>query len=530
MPKHIAQSALEDKKIASKKKNEESVITTPLQLIKSKIFFFLERPTTRVPIAYHILNLFIIIGSIIISVISTIEYYETEPNFQLVIFWYELLLLVWFSTEYVLRVITCDALKAFNGFFGRLRFMRSFYMMVDAFVIVTTIVTTVLQLKTTYFTVLRTTRFLQVFRILRLDRQKGDLGMMYRVVYTHRKELITCYFVGFIILFGGAYIVFILEKENPASLIDNMANGLYWAVITVTSVGYGDISPSTMAGKMTTGVFALVGCAFFALPSGILGSGFALQVAKQKNKKKFLKIKNPAAIVIQTVWRNYSVSKKKTHLTSTWDLMIPQITGTVKWPGYYVLLPGVKAVCNAKNFDAFNIGLDSEGTPQKRRRTSLKRREHSINESDGTSSEQEQLMMSAVPTIPKGKVNMDRFPRYKAAIRFMLRVKYWTCIRSFKTQRYPYVNLQEIMEKNAQCHIETISYLKNMHDQMQSLRDELHNVKMQIRLGQDLHSDTQSEDNIIDVDVEVLPKKKKYKKQNKDDGSDGSIEEIEVKL
>ena len=497
MPKKIAQSVKDDKKQYIQGIREVSEANTPYQLFKRNVFFFLERPQTKIPIAYHVLNLTVIVGSIALSVISTIDTYETSPSFQTVIFTYEMMLLVWFSIEYILRVWSCSALRRYESCMGRFRFVKSFYMCVDAFVIVTTIITTVLQLKTSYFTVLRTTRFLQVFRILRLDRQKGDLGMMYRVVYTHRKELITCYFVGFIILFGGAYIVYIIEKSDTSSTIDNMANGLYWAIITVTSVGYGDFSPSTMAGKLMTGLFALIGCAFFALPSGILGSGFALQVAKQKNKKRFLKIKNPAAIVIQTVWRNYAVNKNRFNLPGTWNYLIPQLTGQVQWPGYYVLLPGVRAVCNAKNFDAFDIDID-EGERQFQR-VSFKRKLSTRRKSSivGSDSDQE-LMIKAVPTVPKGhakkKIAMDRFPRYKAAIRFVLRVKFWTCIRVFKTQRYPYVNLQEVMEKNAQCHMETISYLKMMHLEMKSLQRELKHVKSKIDNKDDNNPNTPVDD------------------------------------
>ena len=70
--------------------------------------------------------------------------------------------------------------------------------------------------------------------------------------------------------------------------IDDMVNGLYWAVITVTSVGYGDLLPTTWGGRACTGMLAMIGCAFFALPVGILGSGFALQVEQERQDKRYV--------------------------------------------------------------------------------------------------------------------------------------------------------------------------------------------------------------------------------------------------
>ena len=67
--------------------------------------------------------------------------------------------------------------------------------------------------------------------------------------------------------------------------------------------------------------------------------------------------------------------------------------------------------------------------------------------------------------------------QYKAAIRFILRVKYWKCIKSFKNIRYPFVNVQDIMEKNAICHTETLSHLKDIQDNLTEFRIELQEMR-----------------------------------------------------
>ena len=482
----------------------EDDIRTPYEQLQYSAFCFLERPSTKVAIIYHITNLVFIFGSIVISVLSTIESYENSKSFQVFIFWYEIGLLCWFCCEYLIRAWSCSVLKRYRGWGGRFRFVRTFYMCIDVFIIMSTTTTAVLQVKTSYFTLLRTTRFLQVFRILRLDRQKGDLGMMFNVVYKHRKELITCYFVGFIILFGGAYIVYIIEKASTEASINNMANGLYWALITVTSVGYGDISPVTWAGKIMSGIFALVGCAFFALPAGILGSGFALQVAKQRSRKKFFKIRNPAAILIQTAWRNHAVKRYKHTYQGTWNYLVPQITGTVQWPGYYSCLPGINAICNAKSFDAFDVPFAEESKPTNNvsslKKISWSRRSASSYTyelpeqipmtsrgrawSHFANAETTQRISFATRRVHSLKKKLTKIPtekqqaRYKSAIRFILRIKFWTCIKNFKNKRYPFVEMQDIREKNSHWHFKTVSFLRDMQSTTVKLRHELRDMKL----------------------------------------------------
>ena len=470
---------------------------------RKKVFYFLERPDNKFAICYHLLNLVLIVGSIITSILSTIQSYEDNEVLKNLILYYELSLLSWFTVEYFLRVWSCSFLGKYQGMFGRLRFMRTLYMMVDAFVIVSTLTTAILSVKTAYFTILRITRFLQIFRILRLDRQRGDIRTMGKVVYKHRKELVTCYFVGFIILFGGTYLIYIIEKVSAkSSTIDNMANGLYWAMITVTSVGYGDISPETWAGKLLTGVFALVGCAFFALPAGILGSGFALQVAKQKKQKRYIKVRNPAAVVLQTFWRNYSVMPKKYQVQATWHYLFPQILGRTVRPECQEYLPGVQNIFKPEIFAGLKMeGANAEeshkfkGFFKKRSKNkqpttangSLTSTIESLRHQNHIGDEGRRISAGRIrklSSMSKKKTSQGEFAlcsminkQYKNAIRFVLKVKLFNSIKTFKNVRYPFVNVQDIMEKNALCHTETLSYLKHIQESLKEFRQEIKEIR-----------------------------------------------------
>ncbi|KTF83758.1 hypothetical protein cypCar_00027255, partial [Cyprinus carpio] len=89
--------------------------------------------------------------------------------------------------------------------------------------------------------------------------------------------------------------------------------------ITLTTIGYGDKYPITWNGRLLAATFTLIGVSFFALPAGILGSGFALKVQEQHRQKHFEKRRNPAAGLIQAAWRFYATNLNRTDLYSTWD-------------------------------------------------------------------------------------------------------------------------------------------------------------------------------------------------------------------
>jgi len=501
----------EQKKIEDGKELENAIQRTRYEKFQHQTFIFLEQPSNRWAVAYHILNLCFILVSIIVSVLSTIDTFENDPTFHSFTFVFEIGLLVWFTLEYIFRAWSCSVLKRYRGWRGRLKFLKNFYMCVDAFIITSTTITSLLQVDRSYFTILRATRFLQVFRILRVDRQKGDLGMMLRIVIIHRRELITCYFAGFIILFGGAYIVYMLENQAEGAMITDMLKGIYWGLITVTSVGYGDLSPVTWSGKFVTGLYGLIGCAFFGLPAGILGSGFAIQQAKQKSQQNLLKIRNPAALLIQNLWRTYATNRNQTRFHATWDNLLPLITGNVQWPGYYSCLPGITAICNSKEFHGFKVGVpkvefrkNSIITPFENFTAGIdfdSTKKQSFSRARPSTTSLRKMSRGSVRKKSSGPSGVNttlmrnkhaKLAKYRAAIQFILRIKYWCCIYHFKRQRNVEIEMTDVWEKNAQIHQETISFLREMKGQTIRLKTELNFMKTTFskHLSLKLHQDT----------------------------------------
>ncbi|GAB0092070.1 Voltage-gated potassium channel [Sergentomyia squamirostris] len=172
---------------------------------------------------------------------------------------------------------------------------------------------------------IRGIRFLQILRMLHVDRQGGTWRLLGSVVYIHRQELITTLYIGFLGLIFSSYFVYLAEKDVFSSdgkkHFASYADALWWGVITVTTIGYGDAVPQTWLGKIVASCFSVFAISFFALPAGILGSGFALKVQQKQRQKHFNRQIPAAAMLIQCLWRCYAADKKF-HSEATWDIHV----------------------------------------------------------------------------------------------------------------------------------------------------------------------------------------------------------------
>ncbi|CAI2357284.1 unnamed protein product [Caenorhabditis sp. 36 PRJEB53466] len=131
-------------------------------------------------------------------------------------------------------------------------------------------------------------------------------------------ELLTTVYIGFLGLIFSSFLVYLCEK-NTNDKYQTFADALWWGVITLSTVGYGDKTPETWPGKIIAAFCALLGISFFALPAGILGSGFALKVQQHQRQKHLIRRRIPAAKLIQCLWRHYSAAPESVSL-ATWKI------------------------------------------------------------------------------------------------------------------------------------------------------------------------------------------------------------------
>ena len=170
---------------------------------------------------------------------------------------------------------------------------------------------------------LRGLRFFQILRMVRMDRRGGTWKLLGTVIYAHRQELITTLYIGFLVLVFSSFVIYMVEKEENEKF-KSFAHALWWGVITLCTVGYGDTVPVTWKGKIMASFCALAGISFFALPAGILGSGFALKVQQQQRQKHIIRRRVPAATLIQCLWRCYAADEQSASEV-TWRMhMVPR--------------------------------------------------------------------------------------------------------------------------------------------------------------------------------------------------------------
>ncbi|KAG5683162.1 hypothetical protein PVAND_012459 [Polypedilum vanderplanki] len=264
----------------------------------------------------------LVLVCLIFSVLSTIDQYQEFANETL--FWMEICLVVFFGVEYIVRLWSAGCRSKYMGFCGRLRFIRKPICIIDLIVVVASLVVLTVGSNGQVFatSAIRGIRFLQILRMLHVDRQGGTWRLLGSVVFIHRQELITTLYIGFLGLIFSSYFVYLAEKDHSdTSKFQSYADSLWWGVITVTTIGYGDIVPETWMGKIVASCFSVFAISFFALPAGILGSGFALKVQQKQRQKHFNRQIPAAAMLIQCLWRCYAADKTF-NSEATWKIYV----------------------------------------------------------------------------------------------------------------------------------------------------------------------------------------------------------------
>ncbi|XP_015835160.1 potassium voltage-gated channel subfamily KQT member 4 isoform X2 [Tribolium castaneum] len=285
--------------------------------IQSRVYNFLERPR-GVAIFYHMIVFLMVFTCLTLSVFSTIETYE-DMTVQ-VLTYMESFVVIWFAIEFSLRLWSSGCRSRYQGYIGRLKFLRRPFCIIDVITIVASIVVLVMRSRGQVLatSALRGLRFFQILRMVRMDRRGGTWKLLGSVVYAHRQELITTLYIGFLGLIFASFLVFLAEKDVNKNF-SNFAQALWWGVITLCTVGYGDMVPETWQGKIIASFCALLGISFFALPAGILGSGFALKVQQQQRQKHMIRRRQPAAMLIQSLWRCYAADEHSLSV-ATWKI------------------------------------------------------------------------------------------------------------------------------------------------------------------------------------------------------------------
>ncbi|WP_430816157.1 ion transporter [Carboxylicivirga sp. RSCT41] len=189
-----------------------------------------------------------------------------------------------FSIEYLLRIIASGKTHpANNKFKSALKFIFSTYGIIDLLAILPFFLPMLIKLDLRFLRALRLTRIL---RILKLNRYNSSMNLIWLVIKEKRPELTVTGFISFLILLISSFLMYYIEGKEQPEAFPNILASFWWAVATLTTVGYGDVYPVTAMGRVLAGLIAILGIGIIALPTGIISSGFLTKVERLKSSNK----------------------------------------------------------------------------------------------------------------------------------------------------------------------------------------------------------------------------------------------------
>ncbi len=187
-----------------------------------------------------------------------------------------------FSVEYLLRLWTCTEEDRFRrSVVGRLKFALTLLALVDLAAILPFYLPALIPFDLRF---VRGLRLLRMFRVLKLGRYSESVRLVVAVIRGKKEELLVTAFVGLLLLVVSSSLMYFVERDAQPDVFSSIPATMWWGVVTLTTVGYGDTYPVTAVGKVLGAFVAFLGIGMFALPAGLLASGFSEEISKRRVK------------------------------------------------------------------------------------------------------------------------------------------------------------------------------------------------------------------------------------------------------
>jgi voltage-gated potassium channel len=226
---------------------------------------------------FHVLMMTLIILNVVAVILESISYLQARFAFAFLLF--EVFSIAVFTVEYIVRIWSSVEDRRFsNPLAGRLRFAFRPLPLVDLLAILPFF----LAFMTADLRILRALRLLRIIRIVKAVRYVAAFRMFAEVLKAKREELILTSGVMLVLLVIASSVMYFAEHAAQPEKFSSIPASMWWAIVTLTTVGYGDIYPITAAGQVAGAVVALLGIGFFALPTAMLGAGFVEAVHRMK--------------------------------------------------------------------------------------------------------------------------------------------------------------------------------------------------------------------------------------------------------
>lgn len=251
---------------------EDELLLMSRKPLKHHLYVIIFGTHTPAGRAFDISLIVAILASLLVLILESIPNVMTEWSQQLRYIEYTFTAL--FTVEYLLRLYCSPKPKSYA---------TSFYGVVDLLAILPTYLAIIFP-GASFMGVVRLLRVMRIFRILKLVRYLQDSNILLRsLLMARRKILIFFSTVGILVVIFGA-LIFVIE--GPENGFTSIPHSIYWAIVTITTVGYGDMIPQTALGKAIASLTMLLGYSILAVPTGIITAELSNEMNSHKELVK----------------------------------------------------------------------------------------------------------------------------------------------------------------------------------------------------------------------------------------------------
>jgi voltage-gated potassium channel len=208
----------------------------------------------------------LILLSIVTFSIETIP--NLKPQTRTILQSIEIFCVLVFTIEYFLRIYVAES---------KPKFIFSFFGIIDLVAILPFYLSFGVDLRS-----LRALRFLRLFRVLKLVRYNRAMNHFTRAIRSSKEEIFLFIFITLILIYFSAVGIYYFENQAQPDHFSSIFDSLWWAIITLTTVGYGDVYPITVGGKVFTFMILMIGLGIVAIPTGIISSALTKSVDKDE--------------------------------------------------------------------------------------------------------------------------------------------------------------------------------------------------------------------------------------------------------
>jgi len=254
-----------------------------MEKIRKGLFEVLEKDDgdNRLSRRFDLFIMIMIFLNMIAVIMETVDavYVKYDSLFE----WFEIISVVVFTLEYAGRIWTCTLIERYSHpIKGRIQFILSPIGLIDLLAILPFYLPFIMSIDGR---ILRLLRLFRLVRIFKMGRYSTAFRMIANVLNRRKEELLVTLTIVLLVLVLASSLMYYVEHEVQPEAFSSIPATMWWGVATLTTVGYGDVYPITSIGRVLGAFIAIMGIGIFALPAGIIASGFEAEIRKKSEEK-----------------------------------------------------------------------------------------------------------------------------------------------------------------------------------------------------------------------------------------------------